>query len=104
MLTETKLETFAAEMARRFAGREYGSVQILDATAEVITDVNDRLAVQLNLVLEDPTGDTWPLDDMLDLYRGARVEVLTFPEPFMVHFEIRPRTEPDQDEPDDDED
>ena len=101
MLTETKLETIADELARRFAGREYGSIQILDATAEVITDVNDLMAVQLNLVLEDPTGETWPIDDMLDLRRAARTEVMTFPEPFMVHFEIQPRTEPDQDEPDD---
>lgn len=95
-MAEAGLEVVAAELAARCRGRGYGSVRVVDVAAEVINDVDDYLGVELVFELDNPAGETWPLDDIADLRRDVRAEVRTFPGHFPVYVTFHPIDEAEQ--------
>lgn len=103
MVTETALEQHALALVEWLRDRRYGSVRVIDVVATVITDVQDDLAIQLDVTLNDPAGDTWPVDDLLDLRRDVWARVRALPDGFVAYVVPRPETLEDQEpEPADD--
>ncbi|HEY0640878.1 MAG TPA: hypothetical protein VGD67_24875 [Pseudonocardiaceae bacterium] len=88
MLTEAALEAAGAELAGRFAGREYGAIRVCGATSAVVADGTAERGVALHLRLA-PATDAWPPDVIADLRRDVRAEVRTFPEQFSVRLHFR---------------
>lgn len=90
--------------ADTLAGRHFGTVEIMDAEAHLDTDSRGDPMVVLSLTLNDPKGDTWPLDEILDLRHSIRDEMRLHPSVADLHpyFSLSPEhPEPLADEDDD---
>lgn len=49
-----------------------GDTRVIGARATVGEDSEGRSALFITLVLSDPTGDTWPVDDLWELRRSVQ--------------------------------
>lgn len=65
------VECRGEEVAERLEGESFGSTRVERARSTVDRDDEDELATYLDLVLNDPAGDTWPLEEILELRRTA---------------------------------
>jgi hypothetical protein len=52
--------------------RTAGATRVIEARAHVGEDSEGRTALFVTLVLSNPAGDTWPVDDLWELRRGVQ--------------------------------
>lgn len=67
----TTVECRGEKVAERLQGESFGGIRVKTARSFVSRDDEDELATYLDLVLNDPAGDTWPLEEVLELRRTA---------------------------------
>jgi hypothetical protein len=97
-------ETEALEVLRdRLVGQRSGVVSVIDVRYEYPINQDNEEYLNVNLVLSDPPADqlTWPIDDVHELIRRGREEVvrLQIAPPYFVAFTSKPA--PDEwDDPD----
>jgi hypothetical protein len=73
-MAATQVEDRGEAVVEHLVGRTFGSTRVVAAIASVGRDADDDPATWLDLVLTDPRGETWPLEDMVAL-RREMVEV-----------------------------
>lgn len=97
MVEETK---HARVLADKLSGRRFGTTLILRVEPHIDFDSDDQQTIFLTVVLSDPVGDTWPLDDVLgirrEVFSQARANRLGLP----VHVRLVPKTDPPQEDDD----
>lgn len=69
MAATIEANVLAEQLAERVAGESFESVRVLRAKGSMVLDSEDRPAVLIELVLEDPVGKTWPRQGILQLQR-----------------------------------
>jgi hypothetical protein len=81
------------QIARRLEGRLFGTTSVLRASARIAPDWDDEISLYIDVVLNDPDGDTWPRHDVrelrhtaLDIAHGVGLDML-------VYVKLSPETE-----------
>ncbi len=69
-------------------GRRFGSVEVRKLSALLSDDADGEMALYVNVVLSNPDGPTWPVDDVQALRREIRTLLVEHPPllPFYVTF------------------
>jgi len=90
------MRTFLTDQLDDFASglidRDFGTIHVSGATAYLDEDSAGEVGTFFVLVLSDPEGDTWPLDDVFELRRSIRTEALAQNLSGPFYFEFRPTT------------
>ncbi len=82
-------------------GARFGAIEVRGLSANLGEDADGQTAVYVDLVLSDPEGETWALEDSLALKRKAR-ELLRENRPgLLFYLALRPENEELQAEEDD---
>lgn len=70
-LVAATVECRGEQVAEELLGTLFGSTKVLRAESFLDRDEEDELATYLDLVLDDPKDETWPLEDVLKLRRAV---------------------------------
>ncbi len=73
-------------------GRSFGSVTVVRVQSFLDEDNAGELATYLTLFLNDPPGETWPVDDIYGLKRTLRREAREEGLEGPLYFDLRPLT------------
>lgn len=88
------------QIARRLEGRLFGTTRVRRASARIAPDWDDEISLYVDVVLTDPDGDTWPLDDVMEIDRTA----LAIAEEIGLEMLVYVKHSPESDRPQTDDD
>ena len=74
-------------------GRHFGGVEVRKLIALLGEDADNENAVYVNLVLSDPEGPTWSVDDVQALRREVRQLLVAHPPGVPFYVTLRPEHE-----------
>lgn len=77
-------------------GRRFGSVEVRKLTALLSDDADGEIALYVNIVLSDPDGPTWPVDDVQAVRREVRSLLVEHPPQLPFYVTFRPEHEAPQ--------
>jgi hypothetical protein len=95
----TTLECRGEKVAERLKGNVYGRTRVVDAHS-FVTDEDDEEVTYLDLVLADPSGDAWPLEDVLQLRRAILEVATAFALDSPLYVRLSPQSNPPQQDDD----
>jgi hypothetical protein len=89
-MAKVMLPPGAEELRDYAAGLTVRAVAVVDAVASVDADSSGEEALFLELTLAEPPpgADTWPLDDVLELYRLVNERALDLGLPLTWHVMV----------------
>ena len=71
VVTATTVDDRAWSLAGDLVDKAFGTVEVAKAWVTTGLDADGDRATFLDLVLKNPVGDTWPVEDMLELRRAV---------------------------------
>ena len=72
IVAATAAERRGEQIARRLEGRLFGSTtRVQRASLYIAPDWDDEISAYVDVVLGDPEGETWPVDDVLGIRLAA---------------------------------
>lgn len=77
-------------------GRQFGTIEVRKIIALLGEDADGQTAVYLELILSDPTGATWPIEDAQQLRRAIREQLVSEPPGLPFYVTLRPENEAPQ--------
>lgn len=96
-VADSELDTIAGQLR----GTQFGLITIESASTSLYEDADGELGVLVSLVLSDPIGDSWPVDDVVQLRTHVRRAIDGAPHlGGRIYFELRPSTDEDLEEDD----
>jgi hypothetical protein len=63
----TDAEHRGEQIARRLEGRLFGTTRVLRASSYFAANWDDDISLFIDVVLNDPDSETWPVDDIVAL-------------------------------------
>jgi hypothetical protein len=95
----TSADPRGEQIARRLEGRLFGTTRVLRASSYIAANWDDEISLFIDVLLNDPDGDTWPVDDIVAL----DFEVLAIADEvgLGMPFYVTPSAETHPPEPDD---
>lgn len=101
MGTETQERNAAIDRILDWLRAErFGSLEVVDATGRLEEDADGVLALYLDVTLPAPQGDTWDLDETLELRRAVRRNVVDSGVDLPFYVRLRPDVNEPQEEDD----
>jgi hypothetical protein len=80
--------------------RRFGSTGVLDVKVSAMQDEDGGLALHLRIVLDDPRGETWPIEDVMALQRDVLGHARGLGITEAVYLSLEPETAPQADDED----
>lgn len=99
MGTETQERNAAIDRIVDWLRRErFGSLEVVDVAGRLEEDADGILALYLDVTLPAPQGDTWDLDETLELRRAVRRKVVGSGVGLPFYVRLRPDIDEPQEE------
>jgi hypothetical protein len=89
----TDAEHRGEQIARRLEGRLFGTTRVLRASARIAPDWDDEISLYIDVVLNDPEGVSWPVDDVMEIDRTALAIAEEIGLGMLVYVKVSPETD-----------
>lgn len=91
-----QLNDAAEKLAGWLEGRRYGATVVRGSGATVMRDEDGERSIYLSLVLSDPVGPEWPVEDVMALQREVVHQAGPAGITCSVYLSIQPETDAPQ--------
>lgn len=92
--TGTEIAPAARELGTWLSEQRFGGLRLLDVRLDLAFDLSGDEVLYLDVVLPTPPpGDTWPLDEIIEMRMAVRDKALELGVAWPWHVRVRPETE-----------